>query len=696
MSLPAAASRWNATGTKLCQLCAGRLLLTQQARQSDCRKRPFSERSHQIITAQQRRHMTGKAFAKYGPKYTAKIDEANDEWKEKALKIKSGEAKSMWDTFEERGYVKDVAGNRDDIRHLMTEKRIGAYVGIDPTAASLHVGHLLPLMPLFWMYMNGFRAVTLIGGATAKIGDPTDRLQSREEVKNATVAMNMLKIHYQLKKLWVNVDEQARRYGYEKNWAWRRGVLQNGHWWNKLPMLEVLQRLGAGLRIGPMLSRDSVKRKLTQGDGMSFAEFSYPLMQAWDWWHMYKSVGVQMQIGGSDQYGNIVTGTDAFRIIRASEPNPSEQMPSGLMHDPVGFTVPLLTDSAGNKFGKSAGNAIWLDKFQTSTFDLYGYFVRRPDDDVERLLRLFTFLPLERIANLMNEHTVDPSKRIPQHTLAFEVVALVHGISEAEATQQRHRLTYAPRNRDEAAVDTGKATAEQTEQSEVTDEAVPELNPELDRPITLNSAPQVDLQLPQALFKEGKVARILYAAGLVNSVSEGNRLAIRKGAYVGASPGQSANVNKGMPLTQVDFTPVHLWFPEDTKNFIIGGKYMVLRRGQHNVRIIEIVSDEEWQSSGRTYAGQPFTGKVRKLRDQLKSLRKDLAEGETQISALKTSKVSPNVANEMLEDELEDQEVDAGRIVYPETSSRVRNLKAAIKEVRGSQPADRQRNRSSF
>ncbi len=139
----------------------------------------------------------------------------------------------------------------------MRRKRIGAYVGIDPTAASLHVGHLLPLMPLFWMYMHGYRSMTLIGGATAKIGDPTDRLTARDEMSSSAVAANMAKIHYQLKKLWVNVEAMARKYGYEKEWAWKRGIINNGHWWNKLSMLDVLRRLGTGIRMGPMLSRDS-------------------------------------------------------------------------------------------------------------------------------------------------------------------------------------------------------------------------------------------------------------------------------------------------------------------------------------------------------------------------------------------------------------------------------------------------------
>ncbi|EFX03531.1 tyrosyl-tRNA synthetase [Grosmannia clavigera kw1407] len=593
MPLPAVTRRWPAPGAQICRRCARQLFLEPQ-----------------------RRNVTGKSFAKYGPKYQAKIDQADAEWETRAALIEGGGAKAMWDIFEERGYVKDVAGNREDIRKLLTQKRIGAYVGIDPTAPSMHVGHLLPLMPLFWMYMHGYRAVTLLGGATGKIGDPTDRLQSRAELKNATVAMNMVKMHYQLKKLWVNVEAQARRYGYEKTWAWRRGVLQNGHWWNKLPMLEILQRLGAGLRIGPMLSRDTVRRKLTEGDGMSFAEFSYPLMQAWDWWHMYISQGIQMQIGGSDQYGNIVTGADAFKIIRASEPNPALKLSSGLLHDPVGFTVPLLTDSSGAKFGKSAGNAIWLDRFQTPTFDLYGYFVRRPDADVEALLRLFTFIPLDRITALMEDHTVDPARRLAQHTLAFEVVALVHGLELATEARDRHRAMYDKKkltnqnDGDDAIMATTSATTVATDAY----------------PRTLNQAPQVDLQLPAALFRAGKVARILYAAGMVKSVSEGNRLAIQKGAYVGASPGQTAHHNKGMPLTQVDFTPVHLWYPEDTKNFIIDEKYMVLRKGQHNVRVIEIVSDEEWEASGRTYPGQPYTGRVRELREQLKMLKAGLSQ----------------------------------------------------------------------
>lgn len=140
---------------------------------------------------------------------------------------------------------------------MMTENRLGAYVGIDPTASSLHVGHMLPLMSLFWMYVHGYHTITLLGGATAKIGDPTDRLTTRENTKSAIRAQNMVSMHYQLKKLWVNVEAYGRKYGYDWNWAWKRALLNNNMWMNSLPIMEVLQVLGPGMRMGSMLARDT-------------------------------------------------------------------------------------------------------------------------------------------------------------------------------------------------------------------------------------------------------------------------------------------------------------------------------------------------------------------------------------------------------------------------------------------------------
>ncbi len=144
-------------------------------------------------------------------------------------------------------------------------------------------------------------------------------------------------------------------------------------------------------------------------------------------------------------------------------------------------------------------------------------------------------------------------------------------------------------------------------------------------PTTLNNAPRIDMKLPESLILGGKVARILYAVGLASSVSEGNRVAIQKGAYIGGSPGQKAETNKGMSLNHLDFTPVTLWFPKDTKNFIIGDKYLILRKGKHNIRIVEMVTDEEWKRLGLTYPGEPYTGVVRQLRSQVKQLQQELS-----------------------------------------------------------------------
>jgi len=140
---------------------------------------------------------------------------------------------------------------------MMTERRVGAYVGIDPTASSLHVGHLLPLMSLFWMYVHGYHTITLVGGATSKIGDPTDRLTSRESIHRKVRTQYMINIHYQLKKLWVNLEAYALKYGYRWEWAWKRGLVNNNAWMNKLPLMEVLQILGPGVRIGPMLAKET-------------------------------------------------------------------------------------------------------------------------------------------------------------------------------------------------------------------------------------------------------------------------------------------------------------------------------------------------------------------------------------------------------------------------------------------------------
>ncbi|KAI0905499.1 tRNA synthetase class I [Ustulina deusta] len=587
---------------------------------------------------------------------------AQESWDQRARRIKNRQEPCLWDSFKERGYVKDIAGTDEQIRELMTRRRIGVYVGIDPTAASLHLGHLLPLMPLFWMYMHGYRAITVVGGATAKVGDPTDRLQTRDEVSRADRAMFTTKIHYQLKRMWQNVDSQARRFGYEKEWSWNRELANNSSWYNSTPFLEVVQRLFKRMRLGPMLTRETVKRKMAKGDGMSLAEFIYPMMQAWDWWEMFSGPKeVCMQIGGSDQYGNIVAGIDAVKLLRDTEPDPQKQQPNDLLHTPVGFTVPLLTDSAGNKFGKSAGNAMWLDPFMTNSFDLYGYFMRRPDSDVEKLLKLFTFLPLERINETIEQHNLDPPKRHAHHTLAFEVIALVHGVAEAEATQFRHKQMFS------------KDTTQPTTPTSIGEvDSYPDRVTPPTSTLALNFRP--DIQLPESLILGKSISRILHATGLAESSNDAHRLIAHQGAYVGGAPGRNAHNNKVMDEGEVTFQSVKSWFPGDTRNFLIDGKILVLRRGKHFVRIVEMISDEEWEASGKSYPGEAGKGRLRLLREQLIAANNGK---NPQFSTEELSRVGEQLAQIEREGDiaLEDADTSVPRqIKFPPARSRAAQL----------------------
>lgn len=409
---------------------------------------------------------------------------------------------------------------------------------------------------------------------------------------------------------------------------------------------------------------------MTKGDGVSFAEFTYPIMQGWDWFKLFGSVGVQMQIGGSDQFGNIVSGIDVVKAARANEPDPSLAIPAdGVFDDPVGFTVPLLTDSSGAKFGKSAGNAVWLDQFETSVYDLYGYFVRRSDEEVEKLLKLFTFLPLNIIKETMEKHVANPSARRAQHLLAYETVTLVHGEQSARQAQAEHQLMH------------GKTIlppvhADPTVPRPPSNPFQPgsEYRPLEAHPTTVNNAPRIDMKLPKSVILSKSIARILYISGMASSVSEGHRLARQAGVYVGAMPGQAKGEVRPMNSGAVSFTPVKLWFPQETAKYLIEDKYLILRRGKHNIRIIEAVTDEEYEKSGLTYPGQPGSGKVRRLREQLKKLRQGLA--------LDREAMKKELAEADKEEDVVEQEEDTEfTIKFPEDKGRqVRELEALIEE----------------
>lgn len=493
----------------------------------------------------------------------------------------------------------------------MLKQRMGVYTGIDPTGPSLHIGHLVTLMPLYWMYTHGFGAYVLLGGSTAKIGDPTGKSQDRPFVTPSQLVQNMTSIHYQLTALWRAAERKALQpYGLKRDWAWSRGLVNNSAWWNKEPLMEVFRLIGRHTRIGPLLSRDNVKTRLNDGSGMSFSEFAYPVMQAWDWWKLYTQRNVQMQIGGSDQYSNILFGAQTVKKCIENAPEHLGQIPDA---DMIGLTVPLLTDSSGQKFGKSEGNAVWLDPFRTSSFELYGYFVRRADDEVEKLLKLLTFLPLETIRSVIEEHARDPPKRVAHHLLAFEVVDMVHGPLAAKQAQIEHRQMYGR--------DAGTQAA-----SSASPGSVPQSSEQYHRPIDMAIhvpyTPRIDIKLPKLLLK-ASLPTIVHAAELAGSRGEADRLIKGGGLYIGASPGQKPSEQQGMLTNQLAFTPLRTWETGYTETYLIGGNLMLLRKGKHTIRCIEFLDDKEWQELGIMYRGQPNTGRLRRglvLVKQLESL----------------------------------------------------------------------------
>ncbi|KAL4962133.1 tyrosine--tRNA ligase MSY1 [Aspergillus stella-maris] len=617
-SLPRAAhfrapSAPTAFGRSLRSVCGARhyartseVMRTSTSRSNDCRPMPVLPAS--VTFQDQRRTITKQ--------HLSRMAEAKEQWAMWSKDIKLGKRKSFVEHLEERGLIHDVVGERDLLHRIFTEKRVGIYAGVDPTAPSLHVGHMLPFMVLAWGYVWGLPVTFLLGGFTARVGDPTGRLKGREKVHSSLRKANMASMHMQLKKLGASIESYGESYGYKREWAWRRALMNNNTWWNKLTLLEVLRDLGAYMRLGPMLGRDTVKTRLAKGgDGMSFAEFTYPILQAWDWWTLFRQ-GCQVQVGGGDQYGNILFGMDAVKMISRETRMQEDYNP--LYDDldkPIGFTTPLLTTPSGEKFGKSAGNAIWLDKDMTSTFELYQFFVRTPDSDVERYLKMFTFIPIPKIAEIMEEQNQDPSKRVAQHALAYEFVHLIHGKNEAEAVAMQHRQLFRPRS----------STAEPTPFSQLrpiarhpnakTAEFInPAAGNEFAPQTNWANMPSARVTLPESLVINNTFNKVLWSAGLVSSKGEGVRLITGKGATVGSKPGLMKRQTGGDMPDELKFTPIKTWDAEKTQEFILEDNVMILKVGKWKMKIVQVVSDEEYRKLGLSAPGWEELEQFRKTK----------------------------------------------------------------------------------
>lgn len=289
----------------------------------------------------------------------------------------------------------------EGLRKLVEEKKISLYCGVDPTSDSMHIGHLIPFMMMKRFQLAGHHPVILIGGATGTIGDPSGRQTERQLQTLEQVQQNVEALTAQMQKLFDFGGNSEVK------------MVNNYDWTHQVSILEFLRDYGKNFSINTMLAKDIVASRLDTG--ISFTEFTYQILQAMDFHHLYKEEDVQLQIGGSDQWGNITSGLD---LIRKKEGSDAKVF---------GLTIPLLLKSDGTKFGKTAGGAIWLDPEKTTPFEFYQFWVNTDDRDVVKYLKFFTFLTKDRIDELAGKVQAEPHKREAQKVLAEEMTKFVHG-----------------------------------------------------------------------------------------------------------------------------------------------------------------------------------------------------------------------------------------------------------------------------
>lgn len=304
---------------------------------------------------------------------------------------------TLWEELNYRGLVKDVAG--EDIGKKLDNEKISFYWGTDPTADSLHIGHYSSLVTAKRLAKAGHKPILLVGGATGLIGDPRPTAE-REIISYEKLNANKEKLKKQVKKL---VGENVE-------------VVDNYDWTKEFDYITFLRDIGKYINVNYMLNKDIIARRLESG--ITYAEFSYTLIQGNDFLHLFENKNCSMQVAGSDQWGNITTGIDLIRKKTGKEA--------------YGFTMPLVLDANGNKFGKSEGNALWLDLEKTSSYELYQYLINASDELVEEYLKIFTFFTKEEIEDIMKKHLEQPELRIAQKTLGHEIVKDIHGLEEAD------------------------------------------------------------------------------------------------------------------------------------------------------------------------------------------------------------------------------------------------------------------------
>lgn len=371
------------------------------------------------------------------------------------------------DLLKERGFFKQVT-HEDELRQTLATTEVTAYVGFDPTADSLHVGHLMGIMGLAHLQRAGHRPVALVGGGTVMIGDPSGRTELRQMLSVEEINQNAEQIKKQLSQYLDFEGDRAL-------------LVNNADWILSLNYIEFLREIGSQFSVNRMLTAECFRSRLERG--LSFIEFNYMLLQAYDFLVLHREYGCTLQMGGDDQWSNILAGTDLIRRLEGKEA--------------FGLTWPLLTTASGKKMGKTEAGAVWLDPAKTTPFDFYQYWRNTHDDDVGRFLACFTFLPMDEVRRLgaLRDREINEAKKI----LAFEVTKLAHGEEEARKAQETAERLFADGGQGGAAV-----------------------------PVT---------KLEGAAYPEGiSLLDLLVQTGLVSSKKEGRRLIDQGGLQLDQKP----------------------------------------------------------------------------------------------------------------------------------------------------------------
>lgn len=410
-----------------------------------------------------------------------------------------------------RGLFDDVT-SPDLIRHVETPSAV--YAGFDPTSSSLQVGNFVTIMGLAHFQRCGHKVIALAGGATGMIGDPSGKSSERNLQSHEDVERNLVGVKENLSRFLDFDDKRAPA-----------RIVNNNDWMSTFTYIDFLREVGKHFRMGTMLGKESVRARMESESGMSYCEFSYQLIQAYDFLHLWEAEGCRVQIGGSDQWGNITAGVELIRRLRGGEA--------------FGMTFPIICDSSGQKFGKSAGNAIYLDHRRTSYYDFYQFFVRTEDADVIRFLKIFTFLPLDVIGELEQEMKKAPEKRLAQKTLAEEMTRTVHGTEGLTVAQRASEVLFG------GSLDGLKAE---------------------DLLTIFANVPSTELPLGQLI--EAGVIDVAAACGLCKSKSEVRRLMTDGGFYV----------------NNVRITDLAARVRGD---MLVDGRVMVMRAGRKNFCLVK-------------------------------------------------------------------------------------------------------------